>query len=91
MPTGSVTRRSASPRSLLDVPPEHDLARDIDFLVFSRIIDPVASVVQVVDFARAGQGLATTTLRPPSATFSSTTCSRAATRSTNSSRPSSMR
>ena len=31
--------------------------------MFSRIIEPVASVVQVVDFARAGQGLATTTLR----------------------------
>jgi regulator of protease activity HflC (stomatin/prohibitin superfamily) len=35
----------------------------IDFLVYSRIVNPVESVVQVADFARASQGLATTTLR----------------------------
>jgi regulator of protease activity HflC (stomatin/prohibitin superfamily) len=35
----------------------------IDFLVDSRIVNPVESVVHVADFARASQGLATTTLR----------------------------
>ncbi len=53
---------------VLEVPHQTTITKDnapisIDFLVFSRIIDPVASVVQVVDFVRAGQGLATTTLR----------------------------
>jgi len=53
---------------VLEVPHQTTITKDnapisIDFLVYSRIIDPVASVVQVVDFARAGQGLATTTLR----------------------------
>src|SRR5437870_12480123 len=48
---------------VLEVPHQTTITKDnapisIDFLVFSRIIDPVASVVQVVDFARAGQGLA---------------------------------
>jgi regulator of protease activity HflC (stomatin/prohibitin superfamily) len=36
---------------------------DIDFLVFWKVIDPVASVIQVGNFAGASQGIATTTLR----------------------------
>ncbi|NOZ28002.1 MAG: SPFH/Band 7/PHB domain protein [Chloroflexi bacterium] len=36
---------------------------DIDFLIYWKVIDPTASVVQVGDFAGASQGIATTTLR----------------------------
>lgn len=36
---------------------------DIDFLIYWRVINPVASVVQVGNFAGASQGIATTTLR----------------------------
>ena len=36
---------------------------DIDFLVFWKVMDPVASVIQVGNFAGASQGIATTTLR----------------------------
>jgi regulator of protease activity HflC (stomatin/prohibitin superfamily) len=36
---------------------------DIDFLVFWKVLDPVASVIQVGNFAGASQGIATTTLR----------------------------
>lgn len=35
----------------------------IDFLIYSRVIEPTASAVQVQDFAGASQGIATTTLR----------------------------
>ncbi len=51
-----------------EVPHQTTITKDnapisIDFLVYSRIVNPVESVVQVADFARASQGLATTTLR----------------------------
>ena len=36
---------------------------DIDFLIYWRVIDPVASVVQVGNFVNAAVGIATTTLR----------------------------
>lgn len=36
---------------------------DIDFMIYWKVVDPVASVVQVNDFAGASQGIATTTLR----------------------------
>ncbi len=36
---------------------------DIDFLIYWRVVDPVASVVQVGDFVSAAVGIATTTLR----------------------------
>ncbi len=36
---------------------------DIDFLIYSRVMDPKLSVVQVNNFAGASQGIATTTLR----------------------------
>lgn len=36
---------------------------DIDFLIYSRVIDPSLSVVKVNNFAGASQGIATTTLR----------------------------
>jgi len=35
----------------------------IDFLIYSRVTDPIASVIQVQDFTGASQGIATTTLR----------------------------
>lgn len=35
----------------------------IDFLIYSRVLDPIASVVKVQDFAGASQGIAITTLR----------------------------
>ncbi|HUX13119.1 MAG TPA: SPFH domain-containing protein [Spirochaetia bacterium] len=36
---------------------------DIDFLIYSRVVDPSLSVVKVNNFAGASQGIATTTLR----------------------------
>jgi len=36
---------------------------DIDFLIYWKVVDPVASVIQVGKFAGASQGIATTTLR----------------------------
>jgi len=36
---------------------------DIDFLIYSRVMDPALSVIQVRNFAGASQGIATTTLR----------------------------
>ncbi|MGH7254607.1 MAG: SPFH domain-containing protein, partial [Nitrospirales bacterium] len=50
------------------VPHQTCITRDnapisIDFLIYSRVLDPIASVVQVQDFAGASQGIATTTLR----------------------------
>lgn len=35
----------------------------IDFLIYSRVVDPTASVLAVQDFQAAAQGIATTTLR----------------------------
>ncbi len=35
----------------------------IDFLIYSRVLDPIASVIHVQDFAGASQGIAITTLR----------------------------
>lgn len=53
---------------LLEVPQQTCITKDnapidIDFLVYSRVVDPVESVVRVADFARASQGVAMTTLR----------------------------
>jgi len=36
---------------------------DIDFLIYSRVMDPALSVIKVNNFAGASQGIATTTLR----------------------------
>ncbi len=52
----------------LEVPHQTCITKDnapisIDFLIYSRVLDPTASVVQVQDFAGASQGIATTTLR----------------------------
>ncbi len=52
----------------LQVPHQTCITKDnapisIDFLIYSRVVDPTASVVHVVDFAGASQGLAITTLR----------------------------
>ena len=54
--------------SFLEVPHQTCITKDnapisIDFLIYSRVLDPTASVVQVHDFAGASQGIATTTLR----------------------------
>ncbi len=52
----------------LEVPHQTTITRDnasisVDFLIFWKVIDPIASVVQVGNFAGASQGIATTTLR----------------------------
>jgi regulator of protease activity HflC (stomatin/prohibitin superfamily) len=54
--------------SYLEVPHQTCITKDnapisIDFLIYSRVLDPTASVVQVQDFSGASQGIATTTLR----------------------------
>ena len=54
--------------SYFEVPHQTCITKDnapisIDFLIYSRVLDPIASVVQVQDFAGASQGIATTTLR----------------------------
>ncbi len=52
----------------LEVPAQSTITRDnanisVDFLIYWKVVDPVASVVQVGNFAGASQGIATTTLR----------------------------
>ena len=52
----------------LDIPQQTCITRDnapinIDFLVYWKVVDPSASVLNVQDFAGASQGIATTTLR----------------------------
>jgi regulator of protease activity HflC (stomatin/prohibitin superfamily) len=52
----------------LDIPKQTCITRDnapinIDFLVYWKVVDPVASVLNVQDFAGSSQGIATTTLR----------------------------
>jgi regulator of protease activity HflC (stomatin/prohibitin superfamily) len=52
----------------LDIPQQTCITRDnapinIDFLVYWKVVDPTASILNVRDFAGASQGIATTTLR----------------------------
>ncbi len=52
----------------LEVPHQTTITRDnagisVDFLIYWKVVDPIASVVQVGNFAAASQGIATTTLR----------------------------
>jgi regulator of protease activity HflC (stomatin/prohibitin superfamily) len=52
----------------LEVPHQTTITKDnanisVDFLIYWKVADPVASVVQVQNFAGASQGIATTTLR----------------------------
>lgn len=52
----------------LEIPEQTCITKDnanisIDFLIFWKVVDPIASVVQVGNFAGAAQGIATTTLR----------------------------
>ncbi len=52
----------------LEVPHQTTITKDnagisVDFLIYWKVVDPVASVVQVGNFAGASQGIATTTLR----------------------------
>ncbi|RMF30822.1 MAG: SPFH/Band 7/PHB domain protein [Chloroflexi bacterium] len=52
----------------LEIPRQTSITKDnapisIDFLIYWKVIDPVASVLQVRDFASASVGIATTTLR----------------------------
>lgn len=52
----------------LEVPHQTTITKDnasisVDFLIYWKVVDPVASVIQVQDFASASQGIATTTLR----------------------------
>ncbi len=52
----------------LEVPAQTTITKDnasisVDFLIYSKVVDPVASVVAVQNFAGASQGIAMTTLR----------------------------
>ena len=52
----------------LQIPHQTCITKDnapisVDFLIYSKVIDPVLSVVEVGNFAGASQGIATTTLR----------------------------
>ncbi len=52
----------------LEIPHQTCITKDnapisIDFLIYSKVVDPVFSVVQVRDYAGAAMGIATTTLR----------------------------
>ena len=54
--------------TVLEVPHQTSITKDnapiaIDFLIYWKVIDPQASVVQVANFRAASQGIATTTLR----------------------------
>lgn len=61
-------RRVDLRESFLDIPQQTCITRDnapinIDFLVYQKVVDATASVLNVEDFAGAAQGIATTTLR----------------------------
>ena len=52
----------------LEVPHQTTITKDnagisVDFLIYWKVVDPVASVIAVGNFAGASQGIATTTLR----------------------------
>ena len=52
----------------IEIPHQTCITKDnapigIDFLIYSRVVDPVRTVVEVRNFAGAAQGLSTTTLR----------------------------
>ena len=52
----------------LEVPHQSTITRDnagisVDFLIYWKVVDPIASVIAVGNFAGASQGIATTTLR----------------------------
>lgn len=52
----------------LEIPRQTCITKDnapisIDFLIYSKVVEPVASVIQVRDYAGAAMGIATTTLR----------------------------
>ncbi len=54
--------------AFLEIPSQTCITKDnapinIDFLIYWKVIDPEASVIQVQDFAGAARGIATTTLR----------------------------
>ncbi|MBI3312535.1 MAG: SPFH/Band 7/PHB domain protein [Candidatus Omnitrophica bacterium] len=52
----------------LEIPRQTCITKDnapisIDFLIYSKVVEPMASVIQVRDYAGAAMGIATTTLR----------------------------
>ncbi len=54
--------------TVLEVPHQTSITKDnapiaIDFLIYWKVVDPQASVIQVANFRAASQGIATTTLR----------------------------
>lgn len=54
--------------AFLEIPSQTCITKDnapinIDFLIYWKVVEPEASVVQVADFAGAARGIATTTLR----------------------------
>jgi len=59
----------------------------VDFLIYSKVVDPIASFVQVQDFDAAAEGIAVTTLRAVVGTSRWMMCWRSGRRSTTSSKP----
>lgn len=54
--------------AFLEIPSQTCITKDnapinIDFLIYWKVVEPEASVIQVADFAGAARGIATTTLR----------------------------
>ncbi|MER3456668.1 MAG: hypothetical protein C4303_09020 [candidate division GAL15 bacterium] len=54
--------------AFLEIPSQTCITKDnapinIDFLIYWKVVEPQASVIQVADFAGAARGIATTTLR----------------------------
>ncbi|MBN1886464.1 MAG: slipin family protein, partial [Thermoflexales bacterium] len=63
-----VAQRVDLRETVLEVPHQTSITKDnapiaIDFLIYWKVVDPMASVVQVANFRAASQGIATTTLR----------------------------
>ncbi len=61
-------RRVDLRETYLEIPRQTCITKDnapisIDFLIYSKVVEPVASVMQVRDYAGAAMGIATTTLR----------------------------
>ena len=68
IPVADRPRRVDLRERFIEVPSQTTITKDnapinIDFLIYWRIAEPLKSVVNVVDFAGALQGIATTTLR----------------------------
>lgn len=68
LPIIDQVRRQDLRETYLEIPHQTCITKDnapisVDFLIYSKVVDPVAAVVQVSNYAGAAQGIATTTLR----------------------------